>query len=374
MHGKDHDQLATSLAAVFEKVGQPLVLRELPIPSLGEHEALVRITCSTLCGSDLHTISGARQEPLPTILGHEAIGTVAAIGKPALCDIAGQPLQPGERVTWSTCVSCGHCDRCSAGLPQKCRSLAKYGHERADGHYALSGGLAEFIVLRPGSSVLKISPEIPNETVCPVNCATATIAAAFRTAGEIVGKRVLLFGAGMLGLTAAAFAHARAAARITLVDPVENRLAQGQRFGASDTVCWSTSSERLADELLGEGGCEGFDIVLELSGAPQAVDAACRLADIGGRIILVGSVKPSESVPLNPEQVVRRWLSIHGVHNYVPQDLQTAVGFFENNRERYPFAELVEKSFTLAEINDAVEYMLDERPVRIAVYPPPKAS
>jgi putative phosphonate catabolism associated alcohol dehydrogenase len=356
-------------AAVFLGADRPLELREFPVPQVAAGEALARVACCTICGSDLHTITGARVEPVPSILGHEVLGVVDRIGDPPLCDIDGRPLSPGDRVTWSTSVSCGACDRCRNGLPQKCRSLAKYGHGLAEGRCALSGGLAEFILLRPGSAVLKIGPEVPDEVACPVNCATASIASAYRTAGRCSGQRVLIFGAGLLGLTAAAFARSHGAAQVVVCDADANRLARAERFGADRAVAWSADAEVFQERVNAGSEPALFDVILELSGSPDAVEAACRLGDVGARVILVGTVMKCRAVRLDPERVVRQWLSIHGVHNYTPDDLRTAVAFLKQFQTEFPFAELVERTYPLTNVNEAIRFAIEERPVRVAVRP-----
>lgn len=359
----------TTLAALFAGPGRPFELRELPLPAPTAGEALVRVTYCTLCGSDLHTITGARQEPVPTILGHEALGVVAAVGEEPLRDVMGEPLRVGDRVTWSVCVGCGTCDRCVGGIPQKCRNLAKYGHSVATGRGALSGGLAETILLRAGTAAIKIDQAIPDEVLCPVNCATATVAAAYRLAGPLSGKRVLIFGAGMLGLTAAAFATSEEAAQVIVTDLNAERLEQALRFGADGTVVSDADRESFAGRLREAAGTDAFDVVLELSGSPDAVEAAIACGDINAQVVLVGSVMPSREVAVDPETIVRRWLSIRGVHNYTPTDLQSAVEFLRRFHTDFPFAGLVERTFKLADINEAVEFATRERPVRIAVRP-----
>jgi putative phosphonate catabolism associated alcohol dehydrogenase len=294
---------------------------------------------------------------------------VEATGSPALCDLGGEPLQPGDRVTWSVAVSCGKCDRCEHGLPQKCRSLSKYGHELCAGRDALSGGLAERILLRRGTAVIRIPPDLPAEVICPVSCATATVAAACRKAGDVSACNVLIFGAGMLGMTAAAMANSQNAQRVVVCDIDPARLEQVKHFGADATVEWTADIEELRAGLAADSGIDSFDVVLELSGSPDAVEAACRLAGVGGRIVLVGSVMKSRAVQIDPESVVRRCLSIDGVHNYAPQDLQTAVDFLIQNHAHYPFAELVRRTYPLTEINLAIETALEERPVRVAIRP-----
>lgn len=353
---------------MFVGAGRPLELRRFTLPELEAGEALVRLECCTICGSDLHTVGGARNEPAPSVLGHEALGVVDAVGRPAPCDLQGRPLQPGDRITWSVAVSCGECDRCQRGLPQKCRKLAKYGHELAEGRTALSGGLGEFVLLRRGSTVVRVADNLPAEVICPVNCATATIAAACRVAGEIAGRNVLIFGAGMLGLTAAAYAKSQGASTVTVCDVHPRRLERARGFGADDAVEWRSDSNDLRQALL-RGRTELFDIVLELSGAPDAVEAAFEMGGVGAKIVLVGSVMKSRPVAVDPETVVRRWLSIHGVHNYGPGDLQAAVAFLEQFGAVYPFAELVEFTYPLAEANTAIETAQHARPFRVAIRP-----
>jgi len=358
-----------ALAAVFVGQGRPLELQWFEVPPLAPGEALVRVECCTICGSDLHTITGKRTEKVPTILGHEICGVVAATPARPLADLDGSPLQPGDRVTWSTSVSCGHCDRCLGGLPQKCRTLEKYGHESTAGGWPLSGGLSQIVHLKAGSRVIQLPDDIPATAICPANCATATVAAACRVAGSLAGARVLIFGAGMLGMTAAAFARTRGAATVAVCDRDLHRLALAGKFGADVGVEWQSDVEVLRQACWSHASCRAFDVLLELSGAPEAVEAACTLGDVGAKVILIGSVMTSRPVQVDSESLVRRWLSIHGVHNYTPDDLRTAVGFLSEYHRRFPFLELVARTFSLEQVNAAVDFAIQQRPIRIAVVP-----
>jgi len=360
--GKRLPQHGEALAAVFLETGRPLDLRRFPTPIPEADEALVDVRMCTVCGSDLHTIEGKRREPTPSILGHEILGIVREVGQPAPSAIDGQSLQPGDRITWSTCISCQRCDRCVGGLPQKCVHVAKYGHERAVGRQSLSGGMAERILLRRGSAIVRLDDDLPDEVVCPANCATATIAAAFRVAGDSCRKRVLIIGAGMLGLTAAAYAKDRGARQVTLCDVDQKRLAQAIHFGADRSVNAATDSLTASEVGL-------FEQIIECSGSADAIETALPLCDIGGTFVLVGSVMPSRPICLDPQSIVRRWGSLHGVHNYAPTDLRAAVDFLSDAHTRYPFASLVECTFSLSRVNEAVDYALANRPIRVALCP-----
>lgn len=359
----------TCLAAFFHGPGRPLELRNVPVPATEAGCALVRVECCTICGSDVHTITGARNEPVPSILGHEAMGVVIEVGEPALADIDGRPLAPGDRITWSPVVSCGSCDRCRGGIPQKCRSVFKYGHALASGPGLLSGGFAELILLRPGTTAIRLGADDPIEVFSPVSCATATIAAALRAAGPVSARRALVLGAGMLGLTAAAFLKSRDASLVAVSDVNARRLARASQFGADCSIEWQADIAAYRQELNRTAGTDRFDVVLDVSGSPEAVEAACRLGEVGATVVLAGSVLPSRAAAIDPEFVVRNLLTIRGVHNYAPEDLRTAVEFLRQSRLRFPFASLVERVFPLAEVNDAFEMAMRDRPVRVGVCP-----
>ncbi len=358
-------------AAVFVEADQPLELREFEVPPLGPEEALVRVTCSTICGSDVHTMTGARDVATPSVLGHEIVGVVAAVGEPAPTGLDGDPLRPGCRVTWAICVACGECDRCQRGLTQKCRHTVKYGHALADEGSDLTGGWAEYVRLLPGTSVLEVPPALADEVVCPANCATATVAAAFEKSGCVTGRRVLVSGAGMLGLTAAAFAKWKRAERVVVCDTLGDRLERARAFGANATVLWHEDPEEFDSRLADASGNESgeFDVIIEASGAPSAIEASLRHVAVGGHVVLVGSVFPSRHVQLDPEQLVRRLASIVGIHNYTDDDLRTALQFLAACHDEFPFADLVESAYPLARVNEAARVAISDRPVRVAIRP-----
>ena len=344
-------------AAVFHESERALEFCLFPRPQLQRGEALVRITCCTLCGSDLHTISGRRSEPSPSILGHEILGVVEEVSSEPALDVRGDSLKPGDRITWSVCVSCQSCERCRSGLPQKCHHLQKYGHALAEGRFALSGGLAEAILLRADSAIVKVPDELPDHVACPANCATATVMAAFNAIGPVEGKRVLLLGAGLLGLTAVAVARYRGALATVVSDPAPERMELARQFGA--------------DQCVEENG---FDVVMDFSGSVDAIEAGLEKAGIGARIVLVGSVMKCRDMKLNPEKVIRNCWQIHGIHNYAPADLLDAVQFLNDQHQSYPFADVVSAELALDRIDHAIQFAEAERPIRVAVRPEVKRA
>jgi len=368
----------SSLAAVFHDAGAPLTLETFDLPSLGPGEVLVRITCATLCGSDVHTFSGRRSTPVPTVLGHEILGVVEAIGPPradsnrseqAVADYHGRRLETGDRVTWSIAASCGDCFFCQHDVPQKCERLFKYGHERIVSEHPLSGGLAEYCHLAAGTAILRLPEGLSDVVACPANCATATVAAALRVGGGCEGESVLIQGAGMLGLTAAAMVSCRGAREVIVCDVDAKRLERATRFGATQTLLVDDDESELISSVQRLTAGRGVDLAIELSGAPSAVQTGVKMPRIGGRYVLIGSTFPTPPVALDPEAVVRRLLSIVGNHNYKPEDLAEAVAFLSRHGSDFPFAELVHDEFSLRQAEAAFQHAVAGDSLRVAVRP-----
>jgi alcohol dehydrogenase len=278
-------------------------------------------------------------------------------------------LTVGDRVSWSVAASCGVCFYCQRDLPQKCVQLFKYGHEAICDDHPLSGGLADYCHLKAGTGIVRLPDGLSDEVACPANCATATVAASLRIAGDCRDRVVLIQGAGMLGLTAAAMTRAAGARVVIVADVHPERIEQATRFGASVAVGVAAGDHDLRAAVDEASSGHGADIAIELSGSSDAAESALSLLGIGGRLILVGAVFPGQPLALSAETVVRKLLRIEGVHNYKPADLVTAVEFLAQHQNRFPFAELVGARFSLNDAPDAFEHAVQSRPFRTAVLP-----
>lgn len=383
----------TTRVALWEG-GDAVRLVDVPLPVLGPGEVLVRVRLATVCGSDRHTVSGRRPAPVPSVLGHEAVGDVVAIGPggaDAVADVhldgaadvdavsdavtgtdAGSPLAAGDRIVWGVTVACGACDRCAAGRTAKCRSVRKVGHEAYASAWPLSGTYARHLVLPRGATIARVPDGLPDELASPAGCATATVMATVEAAGPLTGRRVLVSGAGMLGITAVAAARAAGAAQVLVTDPDPGRRALALRFGATSahdigepigvpptsaaspgptsTDPGSTSPTSTGPTPAGPTSTGAIDVAIELSGVSAAVSRCLDALDVGGRLVLAGSVAPAPPVPLDAERVVRGWLTVTGVHNYEPRHMRAALDLLARTRDSGPWHELVTPAVGLAEV------------------------
>ena len=358
-----------NFAMQFDQSTRTFSRHEFTEPQLRPGEILVQVTCCTICGSDLHTFTGRRSGPESCVLGHEIIGEIAAWNaQTAPLDFHGNELRVGQRVTWAMAVGCGSCFYCQRQLNQKCESLFKYGHESADENYP-TGGLSHHCVIVPGTPIFPINDKLADEVACPANCATATVMAATRLAQQshpLQGSTVMIMGAGMLGLTAAAQLSEVGAAVIAMADVAPDRLELARDFGATHTIC-SDVPEKIEEFIRSHSNNRGADVALDFAGPTSTVSTCIQSVRTGGCVVLVGSVYPTDDLSISPESIVRRMLTIRGVHNYLPQDLGNALQFLERTRDRFPFAELVTDSFRLEQTTQAFDYALNERPVRVAI-------
>jgi len=178
---------------------------------------------------------------------------------------------------------------------------------------------------------------------------------------------VLIQGAGMLGLTACAMARFGGAREVICCDVHPERSDRALQFGATRVAI--ANADIVRETVLSASEGRGADVALELSGASAAIAAGLSLLRVGGCYVLVGTVAPAPAVEFDPQMVVRRCLTLTGVHNYAPRDLVTAVEFLTRAHHAYPFAQLVGKSYPLERAGEAFACAMEHAGLRVAVVP-----
>ncbi len=285
-------------ALVKEPGGPGLTLTEAPRPEPGPGEALIRVRKAAICGTDLHIWKwddwARAVVPAPMIVGHEYAGEIAALGP----GVSG--LSVGQRVSGEGHIPCGHCRNCHRGLAHICANTKAVGVNRP-------GAFADYLVI-PADNVRPLPDFVPDEIAAILD----PLGNAVHTALEfdVSAEDVLITGAGPIGCMAAAVCRHVGARRIVVSDVNDARLELASRMGADRVV--RADRESLADVIPTIGMVEGFDIGLEMSGAPDALDAMIGAMITGGKMALLGLFGGRPSVDLN--RAIFKGLTMEGIY------------------------------------------------------------
>ncbi len=278
--------------------GPGLSLTEVPVPTPGVNDVLIKVKKTSICGTDIHIYNwdawAEKTIKTPMVIGHEFVGTIAAVG----ANVVG--FQPGDLVDGEGHIVCGLCRNCLAGRRHLCKDTKGVGVNR-------DGAFAEYLCI-PASNAVHVDPAIPLDVLScfdPLGNATHTA-----LQYDLVGEDVLITGAGPIGCMATAIAWQAGARKIVVTDVNPDRLALAARMGATRTV--DVSKEKLPDVQREIGMKEGFDIGLEMSGNPVALNTMIDNMAHGGRIALLGIMPGAAAVDWN--KVVFNMLTIRGIY------------------------------------------------------------
>lgn len=356
--------------AVYDTPNSPFRLVEYPLRPPMPDEVLVRIRMTTICRSDIHTWQGHRPGPCPGVLGHEIIGNIVALGERVTHDMRGDRLDVGDRITWSEYFIPGH-DYFSEvlDLPQKALGVDKYGHMAAASLPHHHGGFGEFCYILPRSWILRLPESLTDEEATPLNCGVATMVAVTEAAGVRLGQTVVIQGLGLLGLYGAAIAKARGARLVVGLDPHPARRKQSAQFGVDLALDPTQDRAELVRQITAACRPAGADVVVEVCGSPEVIPLGIELLRIGGTYVLGGVVNPDAQVTLDANLLLRKMLGLRGVHNYHPRHLVEALDFVVANRVRFPFHTLVDGTYPLDRVDQAMADAAARRVLRAAITP-----
>jgi L-iditol 2-dehydrogenase len=275
---------------------QQIAVHPAAVPAPGPHQVLVEVAAVGICGSDVHYFDHGRiadfvvREPL--VLGHEASGTIRAVG----AEVADRT--PGQRVALEPQETCGRCRECQSGRYNLCPQVRFFATP------PVHGAFAQYVLL-DAIRAHPVPDELSDEAAALIEPLSVAVWAAHKVA-VAPGDRVLVTGAGPVGLLCADVARARGAAWVGVSDTNDHRLAVAADRGASQTI--NVGSQALADQV------EPVDVVLECSGAAPAVQAAFAIAAPAARIVLVGLGAPAIELPVATIQI--RELTVTGTFRY----------------------------------------------------------
>lgn len=327
-------------AVEFDGNGMGKVV-DKPVPTPDKGWVVIAPVATGFCGTDLHI--AADEFPMatvPIVPGHEFAGHITAVGEGVT------QFQVGDWVGADPNYSCGECKMCAIGATNLCEDLVVLG-------ITIAGSMAEYVAA-PEDVVVKLDAkitELQGPLIEPLSC---VLHALERVPGWSEQK-MIIFGAGPIGLIATALAVDEGAAEVCVVDPQEGRHAMARDMGAHRVVA-----------NVSELGDEEFELALDASGHPAAIGAAIKILGKRGRLIQMGVAAPDATVEFNPFEVYAKELSITGSNSLAEQ--------YENAAERMvvlgpKLEKLVTGSYRFDQVNEAMDAMRTGGPVKIQIHP-----
>ena len=330
------DGASTTMRQALVEPTTGVQLEEVPVPQPQAGEVLVRSALVGICGSDTHALAG--HHPFltaPYVPGHEAVGVVEALG-------AGVgTFTVGQRVLLKPNVACGTCANCTAGRTNACASLTWIG---CDSSRVLGGAMAEYFVA-PAGNLYAVPDELDDRTAALVECLATPVHAA-RIAGDLTGTRVVILGAGTIGLLCVVAALDAGAESVVVTDMEQSKIDRAVRCGARSGVL--ASSANLEDDV--RAALDGpadvvFDCVTNERSLAQAIGVLRRAG-----ILLVVGVPPGPAVVNLP--LVQDWeLRVQGCAAYTEADMFRAIEIAVAGG--MPVEELFSRSYGLDDVAEA---------------------
>jgi threonine dehydrogenase-like Zn-dependent dehydrogenase len=354
-------------AAVITANNQPLEIQRVPIPDPLEPGALlVKIIASTLCGTDVHRWQGPLPDgdTLPIITGHEPCGYVEEINGERT-DILGRPVKSGDRIVWSY-VACGSCYYCSVALqPCICPGRASWGHNRSDEYPYLLGSCAEYMYVPPPCLIIKVPEEVSSASAAASACAYRTVMHGFDRLGAIKShETVVIQGSGPLGNFATAVARDHGANKVLVIGAPATRLEVTKRMGA-DTVLnleEVTDARDRRDWVRHHTDGRGADIVIQVANNMAVPEGLTLLRD-GGRFVNIGAGGNANiAVRSLPQEMI-----FHTIRSGEPRHWLQAIDFLASRKKTFPFEEMINASYTLDQVNQALEAMASYQVVKAVI-------
>jgi threonine 3-dehydrogenase len=341
-------QKMKALAKLQPEVG--IWMHDVPIPTIGHNDILIKIVKTAICGTDVHIYNwdywSQQTVPLNMTIGHEYAGVVAAVG----AEVTGFAI--GDRVSGEGHVTCGHCRNCRAGRRHLCRNTVGVGVNRP-------GAFAEYLVL-PAVNAFKIPDGISDDMATVFDPLGNAVHSALSF--DLVGEDVLITGAGPIGIMSAAVARHAGARHVVVTDINSYRLGLAVKLGATRAV--RIDQESLQEVKAELGMTEGFDVGLEMSGAPSAIAEMLATINHGGKIALLGI--PAEAMTVDWSQIILKGLTLKGIYGRemfetwykMASLIQAGLDLTDIITHRFPIAEY-EQAFTVMRSGQSGKVVLD---------------
>ncbi|GAA4282692.1 zinc-binding dehydrogenase [Brevibacterium daeguense] len=331
-----------------------LEVREYPVPEPVEGGLIMEMIRANVCGSDVHILHGHHPLVRPgRVMGHEGIGRVARLSASVSTDWAGQPLAEGDRIVATYFQACHRCPECNNGHPNICRNAYTGWSTPAEEGQHFYGTFGTHYAVGAQQGVYKVPEAVSSKAAAAANCALSQVYFGCRLGEVSYGDKVVVLGAGGLGVCASAVASAMGA-EVFVAEMVPGRLAKAQEFGAHHAIDLTQADDGDGRvELLREATGGGADVVIDLTGVPSAFSESVRSTRSGGIMVEIGNISPNKYTEFDPGLFTRTGVQIRAAIRYPVEVLGRALTFMADTAH-LPWESLVDRDFTVDQVPEAV--------------------
>ena len=361
-----------SKLAIIPAPGEAVRVETRALPEMESGAVLMRTLYSEVCGTDCHLFHGKLAGvPYPLTPGHVSVGEIAAMHGEAK-DLDGVPFREGDVVGFfdvhETCGNCWHClvSKAATRCPERRVYGITYGTDEG-----LLGGWSEYIYLKPGVKLLRLPQGLSPRAYIAGGCGMPTGFHAVERAQIQLGDTVVIQGSGPVGLNTVVFARMAGAGQLILLGAPEKRLALGQPFGADDVIdIRALDAEQRVEAILARTHGRGADVVIEASGAPQAVAEGVRMTRDGGRYVIVGQYTDNGNVSLNPHlHINKKHLDIRGCWGSEFTHFYRGAMMMARSAATVDWESMISRSYGLSEAGQALEDVENLRVIKAVIDP-----
>ncbi len=361
-------------AAVFNSSSREFSVKEYPVIQPEAGQAGLTLIASGICGTDVHIHGGFLGMPdMPLIIGHEFVGTVAALGSDAeCCDALGTALQIGDKAIACVAIPCGKCFNCLAGETASCLNFGVTYCQNAENAPHFFGGFAEYL-FSPVKNLVRLPESVDPLAAVAFPCGGPTVIRACEYGGGLkAGEIVVIQGNGSLGLFALAWAKQHGC-KVVVIGSSSNseRLKFTEELQADLFLDYRTTSTADAvaqvKALAAEAGRgDGADVVIETSGAVDAFAQGLELLRTRGRYFVPGQYSNRGPVAIEPQKITFRALQIIGSGQYTIKDIETYLKFLDSNKELQAIFSRMVSTYCVGDVDQAMKDAHDGKTIKAA--------
>jgi len=353
--------LKTGKAAIFVGANIPMELREYPVTSPQNGQALLKMRISGICGTDIHIMHGRLEMPSPLILGHELVGKIE--------EINGEGFEIGDNVIFNVATPCGKCLLCQQGDSANCLDFKVAFAQNPENEPHFFGGFAEY-AYADIKNLIAIPKEVDYRAAAVFPCAGPTVIHAlklggiFHTHAQHIDTAVVQ-GIGPVGLFAALWLKKSGVKNVVVLcrKITSERKNTLNEFGIDQLVDTKIASEYIAKLTNGIGA----DLAVECSGNPQAFLQGTEILRNRGLFLVPGQYSDSGNISFAPQSITFKALQIIGSSQYDMSDVSDYLDFLKKNHDMQEIIKYSLKTFSVSEINEALTYAESHAACKVAL-------